>query len=55
MENKDYSRYVKEIRSSNTPSPRDLIELECKSLLKKLLRELKRMKGREDERRKARI
>ena len=31
----DYSRYVKELRASNTPSPRDSIEFENKYVLKK--------------------
>ena len=50
MDRGDYSRYVKEVRPSNTPSSRDSIEFEFKSVLKKLLTEWKRMKVREDER-----
>ena len=46
----DYSRYVKEVRPSNTPSSRDSMEFEFKDVLKKWLMEWKRMKGREDER-----
>ena len=31
----DYSRLIKEVRASNTPSSRDLIEFESKYVLKK--------------------
>ena len=31
----DYSRLVKEVRASNTPSSRDSMEFELKSVLKK--------------------
>ena len=31
----DYSRYFKEVRASNTPSSRDSIEFEYKTVLKK--------------------
>ena len=41
----DYSRLVKEMRPSNTPSSRDSMEFECKDVLKKWLMEWKRMKG----------
>ena len=50
MDRGDYSRYVKEVRASNTPSSRDSIEFEFKDVLKKRLMEWKRMKGRKDER-----
>ena len=33
--NKDHSRYVKEVRPSNTPSSRDSMEFEYKYVLKK--------------------
>ena len=48
MDRGDYSRVVKEVRTSNTPSSRDSMEFEYKDVLKKLLMEWKRMKGRED-------
>ena len=53
MKNKggDYSRYVKEVRTSNTPSSRDSIEFELKPVLKKRLIEWKWMKGRENKKR----
>ena len=50
MDRGDYSRFVKEVRPSNTPSSRDSMEFEFKSVLNKLFMEWKRMKGREDER-----
>ncbi len=50
MDRGDCSRHIKEARASNTPSSRDSIEFEFKSVLKKWLMEWKRMKGREDER-----
>ena len=31
----DYSRYTKEVRTSNTPSPRDSIEFKYRNALKK--------------------
>ena len=49
MDRGDYSRYVKEVRASNTPSPRDSIEFENKVVLNKRLMEWKRMKEKEDE------
>ena len=36
MDWEDDSRYVKEERASNTPSPRDSIEFEHKSVLKEM-------------------
>ena len=54
MDRGDYSRLVKELKPSNTPSSRDSIEFEFKSVLKKGLMEWKRMKRREDERGKTR-
>ena len=35
VEREDYSRSVKEVRASNTPSSRDSIEFESKYVLKK--------------------
>ena len=42
----DYSRLVKEVRPSNTPLLRDLMEFEFKVVLNKRLMEWKGMKGR---------
>ena len=50
MNGGEYSRLSREVRPSNTPSPRDLIEFEYNSVLKKGFMEWKRMKEREDER-----
>ena len=35
VDREDYSRYVKEVRASNTPSSRDSIEFKNKDVLKK--------------------